>query len=95
LSWLRSSLYGGGGGSILSQNWNIYNPSNADLSIKTEYQGNFDVEIISLSTEREKTFERVTGNEIMDITDLPKGDYLVIVWVKGERVLETRLVKNE
>ncbi len=71
------------------------NPSNSTLSIKTEYQGALDVEIISLSTERKKSFGQVTGNESMDITDLPKGEYLVIVWVKGERVLETRLVKNE
>lgn len=71
------------------------NPSNSALSIKTEYQGALDVEIISLSTERKKSFAQISGNEIMDITDLPKGEYLVIVRVKGESVLESRLVKNE
>ena len=71
------------------------NPNNSSLGIKTEYQGTLDVEIISLSTEKKKSFDQVTGNEKMDITDLPKGEYLVIVWVKGERVLESRLVKNE
>ena len=65
------------------------------LSIKTEYQGALDVEIISLSTERKKSFAQISGNEIMDITDLPKEEYLVIVRVKGESVLESRLVKNE
>lgn len=65
------------------------------LSIKPKYQGALDVEIISLSTDRKKSFGQVTGKESMDITDLPKGEYLVIVRVKGESVLESRLVKNE
>lgn len=71
------------------------NPSSSTLSIKTEYQGTMNVEILSLSAEKRKSFENIKSDEYLSIKDLPKGDYLVRIWIKGELIFESRLIKNE
>jgi len=77
-------------------NFSLYpNPSSSTVSIKSDYKGTMDLEIIPLSMSSKIRGFKITADEKVDIQDLPKGDYLVRVKIGEDVVLESRLMKNE
>jgi len=77
-------------------NFSLYpNPSSSSISIKSDYKGPMDLEIIPLYKSSKILEFKLTADEKVDIKDLPKGDYLVRVRIGEDVVLESRLIKNE
>ena len=77
-------------------NFSLYpNPSSSTVSIKSDYKGTMDLEIIPLSMSSKILAFKITADEKVDIKDLPKGEYLVRVRIGKDIVLESRLMKNE
>ena len=77
-------------------NFSLYpNPSSSIISIKSDYNGHMDLEIIPLYKSSKILEFKITADEKVDIQDLPKGDYLVRVKIGEDVVLESRLIKNE
>ncbi|SDC86644.1 Por secretion system C-terminal sorting domain-containing protein [Algoriphagus faecimaris] len=77
-------------------NFSLYpNPSSSSISIKSDYNGHMDLEIIPLYKSSKILEFKITADEKVDIQDLPKGDYLVRVRIGEDVVLESRLIKNE
>jgi hypothetical protein len=71
------------------------NPSSSTISIKSDYKGSMDLEIIPLSMSSKILGFKITADEKVDIKDLPKGEYLVRVRIGEDMVFESRLMKNE
>ena len=77
-------------------NFSLYpNPSSSIISIKSDYNGHMDLEIIPLYKSSKILEFKITADEKVDIQDLPKGDYLVRVKIGEDVVLDSRLIKNE
>jgi len=77
-------------------NFSLYpNPSSSIISIKSDYNGTMDLEVIPLSMSSKILGFKITADEKVDIKDLPKGEYLVRVRIGEDIVLESRLMKNE
>jgi hypothetical protein len=71
------------------------NPSSSTISIKSDYAGIMDMEIIPLSTISKMHTFKVSSDEKVEIKELPRGEYLIVVRIGEDIVLETRLLKNE
>jgi len=71
------------------------NPSSSTISIKSDYKGIMDMEIIPLNTTSKILTFKVSSDEKAEIKDLPRGEYLIVVRIGDDIVLESRLLKNE
>lgn len=71
------------------------NPSSSTISIKSEYKGIMDMEIIPLNTTSKILKFKVSSDEKAEIKELPRGEYLIVVRIGDDVVLESRLLKNE
>lgn len=54
-----------------------------------------DMEIIPLNTTSKILTFKVSSDEKAEIKELPRGEYLIVVRIGDDIVLESRLLKNE
>ncbi|EOZ95531.1 hypothetical protein A33Q_2893 [Indibacter alkaliphilus LW1] len=71
------------------------NPSISEFNVKTEYKGKMDINFISLDTEYKKLITSISSEEKVNIENIPKGNYWIIITIEGDTVYKTRWVKNE